>query len=136
MTTIYDEFLKKLINLKNYTIISENTSNLIVLTKIKLPVKFKFTKNVFCPSQEVREVRVHFLFIIDMTSTKIFYDVLSKEIQDANLPILQIDKKDLEISESDLEKKLQDFIINTLIEANMEFKSDLKYEDLVFKSRP
>lgn len=134
MNTIYDGFLKKLINLKSYTIISEKTSYLILLTKIKLPIEIKMQKSIFQTYTEVKKMGVHFVFMLDLA--KLGYLIVQEEVEErekliaANIPRLTIETSDIEMGVEELEKKLQDFIVQ-MLNQNMRFSNNISYQDLV-----
>ena len=145
MTTIYDSFLKKLINLKNYTILSEKASYLILITKIKLPIDVNLKSSLFQSYTGVKEMNVQFVFVLEFERSPLqdsfegrefekdddFYEL--NKLKNARLPILQITQGELmaDLPEKDIEEMLQDFIVKT-VDQRIKFRNNLTYKDLAF----
>lgn len=124
MTIICDSFIKKLRQLKHYTIVSENTRHLIVVTKIKLPIQLVRKSSMFQTVTSVEMTSVQFVFAVtDNKEDKILEALLS-----CRTPILQIDSA--KISLSKLDEEIKNFVVETVQEL-IPFKQKIKYEDLV-----
>jgi hypothetical protein len=123
MTVICDSFIKKLRTLKQYTIVSENTRHLIVVTKIKLPIEY-VVKKTFQTVTNVKMTYVQFVFAI--TDDK--NDEALTPLHSCRTPILQMDNG--KIAQAKLDEEIKNFVVQTVQEL-IPFKKNIKYEDLV-----